>query len=337
MTVSRRRLLAASLPAGLGLAAPAAWFVPAALAAPGGTAFVMNSASASISLIDMASRREIRRLPVLRQPHHWALTPDARTLLVGDAAGNALFFLDPASGRMLGHRRFPDPYQIWFSPNGRFLVTAALRLNRIYIYEPGTFRLLKRFDVASMPSHIAFAPDSSMVYLSLQGTDRLAAIDLTALVLRWLAPIGPAPAGVMWHRGRLLVGDMGADYVAVADPVGGRVLARIPTGRGAHALFLDPAGRTIYVGNRIAGTVTAINAADLRPIRRYPVPGGPDCMGFAPDGHIWMTLRWAEHVAILDPLSGRYDTILVGRSPHGLFLNNSPSLASRQGEMLNSA
>ncbi|MGC8469407.1 MAG: hypothetical protein ACP5NI_05815, partial [Acetobacteraceae bacterium] len=242
-----------------------------------------------------------------------------------------------ARGRMIGHRPFPDPYQLWFSPDGRFLVTAALRLNRVYVWQPGTLRLLKRFDIASMPSHIAFSPDSSMVYLSLQGTDRLAAIDLGALALRWVAPVGPAPAGVMWHRGQLLVGIMGSDYVSVVDPVDGRVRERLPAGKGAHALFIDPEERRIYVGNRIAGTVTAYDATSLARVRTYDRPGGADCMGFAPDGRIWMTLRWAAHVAILDPASGRSTTFPVGRSPHGLFLSNSPTLASRQGQMLNSA
>jgi len=43
-------------------------------------AFVINSNEASISLIDVATRQEVRRIPVLREPHHMALTPDHRFL-----------------------------------------------------------------------------------------------------------------------------------------------------------------------------------------------------------------------------------------------------------------
>jgi len=36
---------------------------------------------------------------------------------------------------------------------------------------------------------------------------------------------------------------------------------------------------------------------------------------------LWITRRWAEKVAVLDPATGEYQTVQVGRSPHGLFLN----------------
>ncbi|MEJ1974780.1 MAG: hypothetical protein WDN49_00775 [Acetobacteraceae bacterium] len=41
----------------------------------------------------------MRRLPVLREPHHMALSPDGHSLLVGDTSGNSIFFLDPRNGR----------------------------------------------------------------------------------------------------------------------------------------------------------------------------------------------------------------------------------------------
>jgi streptogramin lyase len=64
----------------------------------------------------------------------------------------------------------------------------------------------------------------------------------------------------------------------------------------------------------------------LKPIRTYQIPGGPDDLAFAPNGKIWITQRWAEKVAVLDPATGNYQSIDVGRSPHGLFLNpNAPS------------
>ena len=39
---------------------------------------------------------------MLREPHHMALTPDHRSMVIGDTAGNTLFFLDPHTGAILG-------------------------------------------------------------------------------------------------------------------------------------------------------------------------------------------------------------------------------------------
>lgn len=286
-----------------------------------GLAFVLNSAGASISVVDMSAEKELRQVPVLREPHHLALSPDGRDLLVGDTAANEVLFLDPASGEV--RRRLPvaDPYQLGFSPNGKFLTVNGLARNQVDIYDAGSMRLVKRFPLASMPSHLAYAADSSVVYVSLQGTDRLAALDLTRMVVLWTAPVGRTPAGVMWHDGKVLVADMGADDLAVVDPVDGRVERRVRVGKGAHQLFLSPDRTIIWVNARVDGTTTALDARTLAVRRSYKIPGGPDCIDFAPDGRLWVTRRWAEKVAVLDPKTGAYQTVDVGRSPHGIYLN----------------
>ncbi len=304
----------------LGLLTLAAGTLPAAAAT--GLAFVLNSAGASISVVDMATLKELRRIPVLREPHHVALTPDGKFLLVGDTGGNELLFLDPANGDVKKRMPMADPYQIGFSPNGRFFTVTGLARNQVDVYDGASMTLLKRFPIASMPSHLAYSPDSSMVYVSLQGSDSLMAIDLTHLAVVWVKPVGKTPAGVLWHDDHILVADLGADYLAEVDPVEGSVIRRIVTGKGAHNLFLSPDQRILWVNNRVGGTTVALDAKTYAPIRSYSIPGGPDDIDFAPDGKLWITRRFAEKVAVLDPATGQYQTVDVGRSPHGLFLND---------------
>ena len=298
------------------------------IASASGLAFIVNSGGASISLVDMTSLKEVRRMPVLREPHHVALSPDGKSLLVGDTVGNELLFFDPATAVLQKRLAVADPYQLGFSPNGKFLVVNGLARNQVDVYDAATMRLLKRFPIASMPSHLDYAPDSSRVFVSLQGTDSLVAIDLNRLAVLWTAKVGRTPAGVLWHDGKVLVADMGTDYVAEVDPADGRVVGRIHTGRGAHNLFLSPDRKIIWVNNRVGGTTTSVDAAALTPIRSYAIPGGPDDIAFAPDGRLWITRRFAEKVAVLDPRTGAYATIEVGRSPHGLFLNPNGNAAA---------
>ena len=281
---------------------------------------MLNSGSGSISLLDMDTQTEIKRVPVLREPHHVVLAPGGRELLVGDTAGNELFLLDPRSGEIVRQMPMTDPYQLGFSPDGRFLTVTGLARNQVDVYDAATYKLLHRFPTGSMPSHIAYAPDSSMVFVSIQGANDLMAIGLRDMSVLWTAPVGSTPAGVMWHDGRVLVANMGSDHFAVVDPVDGTVERRVRTGRGAHQLFLSPDGKTIYVNDRVDGTTVAVDAKTLQPGRVYKVPGGPDCIDFAPDGKLWITERFAQKVAVLDPVTGAVTTIPVGRSPHGIFL-----------------
>jgi len=290
-------------------------------AAAADLAFVINSNDASVSLIDVGTHQEIKRIPLLREPHHMALTPDHRSMVIGDTAGNAIFFLDPRTGVVQRQLTISDPYQIQFSPNGRYFTVAGLARNQIDIYDATTFALLHRIPARSMPSHMNYAPDSSVVFVSLQGTDRLIAIETGSGRVLWTSRVGRTPAGVLWNRGHLLVGLMGEAHFAVVDPVDGHVERMIPTGRGAHTMFLTHDGKLIYATNRVDGTLSVIDPVTLAVIRTLRLPGGPDDLDFAPDGKIWAALRFAQSVGILDPVTGSVERIPAGRSPHGIWLN----------------
>lgn len=297
----------------------------------GGIAFIINSRGPSISVIDMATQKEVGRIPTLREPHHLILTPDGRSLLVGDTAGNQMMFLDPNTGEVQKRMQVADPYQFQFSPDGKLLTVNGLLRNQVDVYDAISMKLLKRFQVVATPSHLAYSPDSATVFVSLQDSDKLVAFDLRTMTEKWTVPIGKTPAGVLWLNGAVLVADMGTDHLVQVDPASGKILAQIPTGRGAHNLFLSPDRKILWVNNREGGTTVSLDAATLKPIRGYAIPGGPDDMEFAPGGKIWITRRFAEKVAILDPATGTFETINVGRSPHGLFLNPkapSPTVVS---------
>ena len=306
-----RRILAAAL-AATALASPAR---------AAHLAFVINPNDASISVLDVDAHREVRRIPMLREPHHMALTPDHRSLAVGDTNGNTLFLLDPRTGDVQRQVTMSDPYQVEYSPDGSVLTVTGLARNQVDIYDAKTLALLHRIPASAMPSHINYSPDSSVVFISLQQTDTLAAIDVHTGAVIWTSKVGRVPAGVLWHDNELLVGLMGQGDIAVVDPANGHVLRLVPTGRGAHVMFVPHDRSVIYATNRVDGTISVLDPKTLAVTRTLHVPGGPDDIDFAPDGKLWATLRWRQAVAVIDPVSGSVETIPVGRSPHGIWLN----------------
>ena len=323
LEISRRALLGAA-------AFPATGLALASLRPP--IAIVMDSGGATVSIIDMTTRKVVRKEPTLREPSHWALAPDRQRLLVSDAAGNAIFFFDPVTGKEMSHVLIPDPYQLWYSPDGRYLGVNALRLNHVDLYHADRLTLAKRFRTGSMPSHLSYSPDSRWMFNSLQGANALASFDLLGLRARWSVPVGSAPAAVMWHDGLVLVAVMGSNHVAVVDPRDGRVRRRVVTDRGPHNLFLAPDRAHIVVTNRVAGSLSVLDAKTLAVVAHVAMPGGPDDLCFAPDGKLWIALRFASEVAVFEPRTGSIDRIPVGRSPHGIFvstlLTDAPALAA---------
>ncbi len=283
--------------------------------------FVVNSNDATVDMIDLATHQITKTIPLLREPHHLVLSPDHKSLVVGDTTGNALFFLDPRSGDIQRKITVSDPYQLQYSPNAKYLTTAGLARNQIDIYDANTYALLHRVPARSMPSHIAYTPDSSVVFVSLQGTNALIAIRTADGAVLWNKKVGRTPAGVFWNKGKILVGIMGDAHIAVVDPATGRVERTIPTGRGAHTMFYNLDHSLIYATNRVDGTITVLDPTTLAVKRSLSVPGGPDDLDFAPDGKIWAALRFAQSVGVIDPQTGAVERIAVGRSPHGIWMN----------------
>ena len=290
------------------------------------TVLVVNSGEASLSVIDYATHTVLRKIPMVREPHHWVMTPDGKDLIIGDTVANELIVLDPDTYDIRRHITMPDPYQMLFTPDGTKLVVAGLARKQVDVYEAGTYKLLHRFPMVSMPSHIDFTPDSSTAFVSLQGTNKAAAMDLRNMTVKWVAPTGPAPAGIMYHAGHLLVAIMGSDHVDVLDANTGATVGHIPATNGAHQLFISPDHKTLFVNSRIDSTISTYDINTFKPIRTYRVPGGPDDLIFAPDGKVWATLRFVQKVGILDLQTGAVETIPVGRSPHGIYIKGAVNM-----------
>jgi len=288
---------------------------------------VLNSGEATISRVDFTTRHEIGRLPALREPHHLIRGPGDAGLIIGDSGANEFMFVDPATGTVRRRARVSNPYHMALAADGTSLTVLSLRRNQIDLYDPADpaeLRLVRRFAVPDKPSHPAYAPDSKMVFATLQGTGEAVAIEPATQELRWRMPIGRQPAGIAWApAGVLVAGIMGGEHVAVINPDDGRVERQIETGRGAHAVFNTPDGRNLVVTNRVAGTISLLDGTTLAELRRYATPGGPDCIAFSPDGkELWYTRRWAQSVGVLELETGAIlATIRVGRSPHGIFIS----------------
>lgn len=289
--------------------------------------YVLNSTDATISVLDAFARREVRRIPALREVHHLVMSPDGRDLLIADSGGNEILFVDPATGDVRRRERISNPYHLDFSPDGRHLVIASLRRNQVDIYDGRDPILLARLRMPEKPSHIAFRPDARVVYVTLQGSGTVAAISLETRQALWETPVGREPAGILWHRGRLIVGVMGGENFVVLNPETREVEREIPVGRGAHTIFAAPDGRALWATSRVQSRLAEIDPDTLAVRRVIELPGGPDCISFDPDGRLWVTLRWAGRIARLDPRSGEYEVIRVGRSPHGILVH------PRRGEM----
>jgi len=297
---------------------------------------VLDSGEADLTLIDQASHKVVATEPTGKEPHHLMITPDNKSLIVADSVSNDLMFVDPKTAKV--QRRvedIEDPYQLGFSPDHAWFVTNGLRLNRVdvYHYDGENLTLAKRIPLARTPSHMTFSMDNRTVFVTLQDSGELAAIDLPTQTVKWKMHIGKVPAGLWMVPGDryLLVGMTGEDDVAVVDWRKQQVVSRIHTGRGAHNFRSLDDGRHVAVTNRVDSTISIIDYDTLTNVGNITgLMPGPDDMELSADRrYLWVTFRFARHVGVIDLTTHKLvDTIAVGRSPHGLYFEDrAPVLA----------
>ena len=316
------------------LASILAFVCAGAIAAERPPIFVLNSKSASVSVVDPVTWKETQRFNTGKEPHHLYLTPDEKSLVIANALGDSLTFVDPKTAvvqRTL--RGILDPYHLRFSPDMKWLVIVGNRLNHVDLYRwNGTEPTLsKRISTSKTPSHVWIDSKSTTAYVSMQESDELVAIDLASEAIKWRIKTGSLPADVFGTPDDklLLVALTGGTGVEVYDvsAAAPKLVKTIPTGAAAHAFRSMGDKRHVLVSNRVANTISKIDFQKLAVVNWFAAPGGPDCMDLSADGrYIYVASRWIKKLTVIDTTTRKVvRQVAVGKSPHGVWtLNHAP-------------
>ncbi|HJZ62086.1 MAG TPA: YncE family protein [Miltoncostaeaceae bacterium] len=289
--------------------------------------YVPNSASDTVDVIDSRTYRVIGHFPVGGLPQHVVPSWDLRTLYVTNDAGNSLTPIDPSTGRRRGRPiRVNDPYNLYFTPDGRYAIVVAERNARLDFRDPHTMRLIRSVRVPCRGvDHMDFTADGHALLASCEFSGRLVSVDTRRLRVTGTValPGGGMPQDVKLSPdgSRFYVADMMAGGVWKVDAATRRVLGFVRTGAGAHGLYPSRDARRLYVSNRGAGTVSVLSFATGRVVATWRIPGGsPDMGGVSADGRVlWLSGRYDGEVYAIDTRTGRLIArIRVGSGPHGV-------------------
>lgn len=266
-----------------------------ALDAEGTRLFVANLGSDDLSLIDLTSGGEIRRLSTGRSPFGVAvwgerlMVSSQMTLPVAFRAPPVLELttVDTRGGRVTDRRDVPGGIVgqgVALSRDGDWAVM-ALELPKNLLPEtqihqgwmvtygvavaetrPGgrvAFLLIDEPELYFPDPHaVAFSADGLRLFITSSGADTVTVIDWTRALAKLEA-----------HDGRIGLSDAAIErlsrHLAASDDY---VAARIPTGHNPKGLAVD--GDRVYVANRLADTVTILDARTLEPRGEIDL-GGP--------------------------------------------------------------
>ena len=296
--------------------------------------YVPNSMSASVDVIDPRSYRVVGHFDVGVLPQHITPSYDLKTLYVDNDLGNSLTPIDPRTARPGRPIPVADPYNLYFTPDGRYAIVVAERLARLDFRAAHSFHLHHSLAVPCRGvNHLDFTADGRYAVSSCEFSGQLLKIDVRRerVVARLTLRHGNSvPQDVrLAPNGRLFyVADLAAGGVWKIDAARFRVVGFDRTGAGAHGLVVSRNGRLLYVANRNAGSISVISFRSTRVVRTWQLPGGgsPDMGGVSANGRVlWLSGRYDGVVYAIDTRTGRLlERIGVGAGPHGVLVWPQP-------------
>ena len=296
--------------------------------------YVPNSLSDTVDVIDPATARVVEHFAVGGLPQHVVPAWDLKTLYVTNDRGNSLTPIDPRTGLPGVPIPVEDPYNMYFTPNGKYAIVVAERLGRLDFRDPHTFALVRSVPV-NCPGidHLDFSADGSYLIASCEFSGRILKLELADMKVvgtRALNGGDAKPQDVKLDpTGRtFFVADMIRGGVYTVDGANFRVTGFIPTGAGADGLYVSRDSQLLYVTNRNVGTISLVAFATGAVVRTWVIPGGgsPDMGGVSADGKVfWVSGRYNGVVYAIDTTTGALlHKIGVGSGPHGLSVFPQP-------------
>jgi YVTN family beta-propeller protein len=256
--------------------------------------YVPNHMAHTVSVIDPATLKVVNTFKVGLYPQHVVPSWDLKTLYVANNAENSdkgsLTVLDPLTGKPGKTIPVDDPYNMYWTPDGKHAIVVAEAHKRLDFRDPQTMQLAYSIatpDCAGI-NHADFGIDGRTAFFTCEfngavtkvdlaqrkvlGTIRLSRYfdrpDALALVQASLktpkyvpdpqqiggqiciTPGMPQDVRFSPDGKTLYVADMMADGVHVVDPETFKQYAFVPTGVGAHGLYPSRDGKLLYVANR---------------------------------------------------------------------------------------
>jgi DNA-binding beta-propeller fold protein YncE len=299
--------------------------------------YVPNHTSNTVTEIDPKTFKIIRTFKTPAGPQHVVPSWDLKTLWVNDNAGNYLTPIDPMTGLPGKSIYVHDPYNLYFTPNGKYAVVMAEADKQMVFRDPHTMAIKK---VVPVPcpglNHADWSADGTFFVATcefsgqilLMDTAKMKVLKVVSLPHTYTKMPMPQDVKISPDGSTFYIADMMSNGVWVMPANNFGTFSFIKTGIEAHGMYVTRDSKDLLITNRGEGSVSVLRFSDNKLIAKWKIPGGgsPDMGGISADGtQFWVSGRYDNVVYVFDIVHGKFlRSIKVGKEPHGLAIYPQP-------------
>ena len=252
-------------------------------------AYVANSASNSVSVIDLKARREVAVIGTGEEPAAVRVSPDGLTLAIANRRGNSVSLVDPSSRQVRAVFEgcpgandvviLPDSSKAFAACSGGHQVL-AIALAHGDARPPRPDRVESLLDVGRQPIQLALKPDGGEIFVSNSLSDSISeVITGTDDVLgAYLMGADPVRGLVSADNSLLYVGNLRSQEVTIYAIDDGKRAGSIHVGDGPSALAFSASGHLLFVVDARSGDVAVVRTASHSLFTMLPAGRNPNAI-----------------------------------------------------------
>jgi YVTN family beta-propeller protein len=287
-------------------------------------AYVTNSSSSSVSVVDTASNTVVATIGVGNRPIGVAFTPNGSRVYVANSGSDSVSVIDTATNTVIANVAVGSfPQGLAITPNGSHVYVVDTNSNSLSVIETRTNTVIATVEVGMGPEGIAITPDGARVYVANFGSGAVSVIDTaTNTVVATIALVNSFGVAITPDGSHAYVTNLLSSSVSVIDTATNTVIATIKNVFQPVSVAITPDGTRAYVTNSSAtfGSVSAIDTATNTVVATVGV--GPDTQGLAitPDGtRVYVASFGANSVFVIDTATNAVTSMVaVGAAPVGV-------------------
>lgn len=302
-----------------------------------GTLLVANQASASATIVDLASGTATH-LPVGNGPHEARISEDGRigvvTIYGAQQPGNQLAVIDLAQRevvRTIDLGEYRRPHDLAFLPNEpRTVVVTSEAAGRVVLVDVEAGLVRDAAETRAEGSHmLALTADGRRLFTANVGSGSVSEISLSPPGFVREIAVAPRTEGIAVAPGgdQLWVGSNTDATATVLDTGTGAVVERLTGFDFPYRIAFSADGRVVAVCDARVGRLHLFDAATRKPLRVVENLGNPRGVTLSTDGATaFVTLGPEGEALVVDAGSGQIvQRVAVGTHPDGIAFSPHPA------------
>jgi YVTN family beta-propeller protein len=284
-------------------------------------AYISNSASNDVSVIDIATDTLVATVPVGSGPYGVAASQVLPRVYVTNSTGGSVSVIDTVTNTVVATVPVgTGPQGVAVTPAGTRVYVSNFFSDTVSVIDTTTNTVMATVPVGVAPLGVAVNPAGTRAYVVNNLSNKVSVIDTSVNAVISTVFVGNTPGAVAVNPSgtRLYVTSQGTSSLWVIDTDTNAVVATVPVGNEPVAVALNPAGTRAYVTNRTPdNNVSIIDTGTNLSLATIRVGVNPVGVQVNPTGtRVYMASQSANLVSILDTASNTLAaTVFVGTSP----------------------